>query len=184
VNLPLCACHGGSGQKPQYGLMMVAHQCFTAVFLFLIYGSLFLSGFYYCLSVFLCAITNNSWILHHNNALAHTTLSVREFLANKQITVLEQPPYLPDLAPPMIFLLLKIKEILKGRNFGDIHDIRSNVTAALKAIPQNQFQYCFEVWTRRRHRSIAFQGEYFEGNHSVIQHRDGVRELYCQTMYS
>jgi len=30
---------------------------------------------------------NNSWILHHVNALAHTALSVREFLATKQITV-------------------------------------------------------------------------------------------------
>jgi len=41
------------------------------------------------------------------------------------------------------FLFPKIKEILKGRHFGD-DDIRSNTTAALKAIPQNQFQNCFE----------------------------------------
>jgi hypothetical protein len=26
---------------------------------------------------------NNSWILHHDNATAHTALSVREFLATK-----------------------------------------------------------------------------------------------------
>ena len=32
---------------------------------------------------------NNSWILHHDNAPAYTALSVREFLATKQITVLE-----------------------------------------------------------------------------------------------
>jgi hypothetical protein len=30
---------------------------------------------------------NNSWILHHDNAPAHTALTVREFLANKQVTV-------------------------------------------------------------------------------------------------
>jgi len=30
---------------------------------------------------------NNSWTLHHDNAPAHTALSVREFLATKQITV-------------------------------------------------------------------------------------------------
>jgi len=41
--------------------------------------------------------------------------------------------------------------------------------AALKAIPQNQFQNCFEGWTRRWHRSIASQGEYSEGNHGGIQ---------------
>jgi len=42
---------------------------------------------------------NNSWILHHDNAPAHTALSVREFLATKQITVLEHPAYSLDLAP-------------------------------------------------------------------------------------
>jgi hypothetical protein len=43
---------------------------------------------------------------------AHTTLSVREFLASKQITVLEYSPYSPDLAPSDFFLFPKIKEIL------------------------------------------------------------------------
>jgi hypothetical protein len=40
---PPCACRGRSGQKPQYGLMTLAYQRFTAVLL-LIYGRLFLSG--------------------------------------------------------------------------------------------------------------------------------------------
>ena len=31
---------------------------------------------------------NNSWILHHDNAPAHKALSMREFLATKQTTVL------------------------------------------------------------------------------------------------
>jgi len=55
---------------------------------------------------------NNSWILHHDNAPAHTELSVREFLATKQITVLENPAYSPDLAPSGFCLFPKIKEIL------------------------------------------------------------------------
>jgi hypothetical protein len=54
--------------------------------------------------------------------------------------VLKHPPYSPDLAPSDFLLFPKIKEILKGRNFDDTDDIRSNMTAALKAIPQNQFQ--------------------------------------------
>jgi hypothetical protein len=65
---------------------------------------------------------------------------VREFLARKQIAVLEHPPYSQDLAPSNIFLFPKIKEIFNGTHFDDIDDIRSNATEALKAIPQNQFQ--------------------------------------------
>jgi hypothetical protein len=42
--------------------------------------------------------------LHHDNALAHDALAVREFLAKKSIMKLDHPPYLPDLA----LLLLKM----------------------------------------------------------------------------
>jgi hypothetical protein len=58
---------------------------------------------------------------------------------------------------------------LKGRHFDDIDDVWSNTTAALKAIPQNQFQNCFEGWAGRWHRCLVFQGEYYEGDHSDIQ---------------
>jgi len=69
---------------------------------------------------------NNSWILHHDNAPAHTALSVREFLAIKQITVLEHPAYSPDLTPNDFFLFPKIRELLKGRHFDDIDHIMNN----------------------------------------------------------
>jgi histone-lysine N-methyltransferase SETMAR len=62
--------------------------------------------------------------LHYDNVPAHTALSVREFLAPKQITLLERRAYSPDLAPSDFFLFPKIKEILKGRHFDDID--RSN----------------------------------------------------------
>jgi hypothetical protein len=97
------------------------------------------------------------------------TLCVRGFSASKQITVLEHPSCSLDLAPRDFFVFPKIREILKVRNFDDIDDIRSNTRGALKAIPQNQFQNCFEGWTRFWHRCIASEGEYFEGDHSDIQ---------------
>ena len=95
--------------------------------------------------------------------------SKEEFLAIKQIIVLENPAYSTDLAANYFFLFPKIREIMKGRHFDNIDDIRSNTTAALKAIPQNHFQNCFEWWTRRWHRCIASKGEYYEGNHGGIQ---------------
>jgi len=95
--------------------------------------------------------------------------SKEEFLATKQITVLQHPAYSLDLAPNDFFLFPNIKEILEGRHFDDIDDIKFNTTAGLKAIPQKQFQNCSEGWTRRWHRYIASQGEYFEGDHGGIQ---------------
>jgi histone-lysine N-methyltransferase SETMAR len=78
-------------------------------------------------------------------------MSVREFLDSKQITLLDHPPYSPYLALNDFFLFPKIKQILIGRHFDDIDDIRNHTTSALKAIPQNQFQNSFEEWTRRWH---------------------------------
>jgi len=63
-----------------------------------------------------------------------------------------------DLAPNDFFLFPKINEILKGRHFDDIDDTRSNTTAALQAIPQNQFQNCFEGWTRCWHQCMLPKG--------------------------
>ena len=42
---------------------------------------------------------NNAWVLHHDNSLAHSALSIRKFLAERNVPTLEQPPYSPDLAP-------------------------------------------------------------------------------------
>jgi transposase len=72
----------------------------------------------------------------------------RKFLASKQINVVEHPPYSPDLAP-VTFSVPEDKVNIERRHFDDVHDIRSNKRAALKAITQNQLQNCFEGRTRR-----------------------------------
>jgi len=55
----------------------------------------------------------NGWILHQDNVPAHNALSVKQFLANKNITVLEHPPYSPDLAPCDFYLIPKINQCSK-----------------------------------------------------------------------
>uniref|UniRef100_A0A8C4Q8U9 Transposase n=1 Tax=Eptatretus burgeri TaxID=7764 RepID=A0A8C4Q8U9_EPTBU len=42
---------------------------------------------------------NNACVLHHDSAPAHSALSIRHFLAERNIPTLEQSPYSPDLAP-------------------------------------------------------------------------------------
>lgn len=52
---------------------------------------------------------NNSWILHQDNAPAHNALSIKQYLADKRILVLEHAPYLPDLAPCDFFFVFEDK---------------------------------------------------------------------------
>jgi hypothetical protein len=74
-----CACRDSRGQKPQYGLTTYYLEVLKRL-----REKVTRKG----PEVFV----NNSWILHHDNAPAHTALSGRKFLASKQITVLEHPP--------------------------------------------------------------------------------------------
>jgi hypothetical protein len=54
-----------------------------------------------------------------------------------------------------------------GQRFQDI-DIKKKkkVTTAMKAVPQHEFQRCFQQWQPHWAKCIAAQGEYFEGDHS------------------
>jgi len=60
---------------------------------------------------------SNSWILHHDNAPAHTALSVREFLPTKQITVLEHPAISLDIASNDFFSVSKDKGNIERKAF-------------------------------------------------------------------
>jgi hypothetical protein len=62
-------------------------------------------------------------LFHHNNALAHKALSVKQFLPQKRITEMEHSPYSPDLALNIFWLFPKIKSAIKGWRFPDIEDI-------------------------------------------------------------
>ena len=105
-----------------------------------------------------------SWLLHHDNAPAHNALSIRQFLAENNIAVLEQPPYSPDLAPCDFFLFPKLKGVIKGTRFQDSKAITTAVTKELRAIPMESFQKCIEAWQQRLEKCIRAQGDYFEGD--------------------
>ena len=107
---------------------------------------------------------SNTWILHHNNAPAHAALSVRQFLATKQVTILDHPPYSPDLALCDYFLFPKLKGTIKGTHFEGVEDIKSNVMSFLKRITKEDFAKCFQVWRRQMEKCTEIQGDYFEEN--------------------
>ena len=60
---------------------------------------------------------DNAWLLHQDNAPAHNALSIRQFLVERNVAVLDHPPYSSDLAPCDFFLFSKLKEVIKGARF-------------------------------------------------------------------
>ena len=87
-----------------------------------------------------------------------------EFLAEKNIPVVPQPPYSPDLSPCDFFLFSRLKNHLKGRHFGTLDNIQKSVTDELKGTPAEAFQHCYEKWKQRLRHCVAAQGNYFEGD--------------------
>jgi len=101
-------------------------------------------------------------MLHHDNAPAHASLHIREFLTKHETTVVPQPPYSPDLAPADFFLFPKLKSSLKVRRFQTVEEKEENSMRDLRAIPQNTFQDAFQNWKKLWERCIKSGGEYFE----------------------
>lgn len=106
---------------------------------------------------------NKSWVLHQDNAPAHNALSVKQFLADKQIPVLDHPPYSPDLAPCDYFLFPKVKSVLKGTHFESMEAVKQKTAELLRALSDEDFKHCFEQWKKRMQRCINSGGEYIEG---------------------
>ena len=58
------------------------------------------------------------------------------------------PPYSPDLIPNWLFLFPWMKEVLKGKRFADVEEVKQKPAEALKGIKINKFKNCFEQWRK------------------------------------
>jgi histone-lysine N-methyltransferase SETMAR len=100
--------------------------------------------------------------LLHDNAPAHKTASVRQFLTPKSVTTLYHPPYSPDLSPPDYFLFRKLKTKLKGLHFADVDEIKEAVTDELKEVQKEEFSEAFHKLYDRAKACVYADGAYFE----------------------
>ena len=96
--------------------------------------------------------------------VCHTSIAVREFLAQNKITTLPHPPYSPDLAPCDFFLFPKLKTHLKGHNFGKAENVQTAAMRVLDNISSEDFLHCYEEWQQCWNHCIRSQGAYFEGD--------------------
>ena len=106
----------------------------------------------------------NIWFLLHDNAPAHQSVLVKDFLAKNNVTTLEHQPHFPDLDPVNFYVFLWLESALKGWRFCDATDSIKSVMEELKRLSQNGFQECFQYLHSFWQKHIVPQGNYFEGN--------------------
>ena len=103
-----------------------------------------------------------SWYLLHDNAPPHRALVVQEFLAQKNVCVIQHPPYSPDLSPCDYYLFPKMKVAMKGTFYDDVEAIQAAVTRVIEAIPKTGLHKSMHDLVKRAELCIDAQGSYFE----------------------
>jgi len=76
----------------------------------------------------------NCWFLLHDNAPAHRSVLVKDFLTKNKVATLEHAPYSPDLTPMDFYLFPRLKLALKGRRCLDATDIIKNAMEEQKKL--------------------------------------------------
>ena len=87
--------------------------------------------------------------LLHDNAQAHKSAMVQEYLKESGLDVLDNPPYSPDLSPCDFWLFPRLKEMLAGHHSESHCGVGSAVYQCLQHIPKEDYQAAFRNWVDR-----------------------------------
>ena len=101
--------------------------------------------------------------LLHDNAPAHKSAMVQEYLKESGLDVLDHPPYSPDLSPCDFWWFPGLKEMLAVHRFESRCGIGSAVYQCLQHIPKEDYWAAFRKWVDRCKMCVEADGAYFEG---------------------
>nr|CAI5824966.1 unnamed protein product [Callosobruchus analis] len=108
-------------------------------------------------------LVERGWVLHHDNAPAHSSFAVRDFFTKNGIPTLPHPPYSPDLGPCDFHLFPQVKSYLKGNRYDGVEEVQRVTTRVLRDLSSGGFRGCFQSWIQRWRRCIELEGDYCEG---------------------
>ena len=97
---------------------------------------------------------------HHDNARPHVHKGVVEYLKEQNFTIIDHPPYSPDLAPSDFWLFSYIKERLVSAS-GE-KSLHKQITEILNSIDIKEYLKTFDKWLERMDLCIKNKGDYFE----------------------
>ena len=100
--------------------------------------------------------------LLHDNAFSHKCDVVKSFLASEKVTVLNHPPYSPDLSPCDFFLFPRLKKMLSGNKYTSRSSLGSTIYQCLQQISKEDYLSAFRDWVKRLQKYVSVKGEYFK----------------------
>ncbi len=96
----------------------------------------------------------------HDNARPHIHQSVIAYLESQNFTIMDHPPYSPDLAPSDFWLFNYIKERLSDHT--TVKSLTRQITEIVSSIPEKEYRKTFDKWLERMECCIKNKGHYFE----------------------
>ena len=107
---------------------------------------------------------SGQWHFHQENAPVHNFILVTDYLTKMGIKTVPQPPYSPDLAPCDFWLFPKLRVC----RYETIEEIKEAVTKVIDTLTQEEFHGAFQKLLERYNKSIAAEGDDFEGDWSFM----------------
>ena len=107
---------------------------------------------------------SSQWHFHQDNAPVHNSILVTDYLTKMGIKTVPQPPYSPDLAPCVFWLLPKLKEKLRGCRYEIIEEMKEAMTKVMDMFTHEDFHGAFQKLLEQYNKCIAVRGDYFAGN--------------------
>ena len=107
---------------------------------------------------------SGQWHLQQDNTPVHNSILVTDYLTKMGIKAVPHPPYSPDLTPCDFWLFPKLKEKLRGCRYETIEEIKEAGTKVIDTLTQSDFHGAFQKLLERYNKSIATEGDYFEGD--------------------
>ena len=87
---------------------------------------------------------------------------MRDALQAEGIEVPKLPPYSPDLAPSDYWLFADMKKNLRGRRFGSLSALGSDIYQYGEKTPTQSFRAAIRDLAKRWDRCVRLQGEFVE----------------------
>ena len=103
-----------------------------------------------------------NWALLHDNAPAHRSDLAQRFLQRHGIQQVPHPAYSPDLSPCDYWIFAKLKKMVSGHRYQNVHDMMTAVDAAIGQVTRNEWADAMARYAPRLRKCIAAQGRYFE----------------------
>jgi histone-lysine N-methyltransferase SETMAR len=101
------------------------------------------------------------WLFLWDNAPVHTTAKVTNWLAARNIKLIEHPPYSPDLVPPDYFLFPRVKVELAGLTLTQ-DTFKKEWEWAVRSITAADFAEAFRRWFQCHEKCVSIGCGYVE----------------------